>query len=158
MTWRQLAADACLGVAIVAAGYLVWRIAMWIYDRWRDGRDDWDGWVEPVGGVGQETITDLAPADLGPDDEWDDDTLASLHGEPAEWEPPAYAAEHAARWVAEHEPPTDERLERVVLALIETPEQWRARVEQEDYEWRARVQSLCDGSVDFGAPLELAGA
>ncbi len=54
------------------------------------------------------------------------------------------------------EPPTDERLERIALALTESPEAWRARVEQDDHEWRARMQALLDTPIDFGHPLELA--
>ncbi len=132
------------GTAAVVLGRREWQRAR--EDEW----DDWDERGDRLGPVtGPITITTLAPVDLGPDDEWDDATLASLHMDAQDW------AVWETAQTAE-EPPTDERLERVVLALTETPEAWRARVEQDNHEWRARMQTLFDGPVDFGAPLELA--
>ncbi len=146
----------------------------WLVSRDRSAEREWeevDGYDDRLGPVtGPITITTLAPVDLGPADEWDDETLARIKPDP--WDtlgtperpgcPECGCKDgyhfRGCSWNDEPltEPPTDERLERVVLALTESPEAWRARVEQDNHEWRARMQALFDQPVDFGTPLELA--
>ncbi len=53
---------------------------------------------------------------------------------------------------------TEEHMERLVLALTESPEAWRRRMEAESASWRTTVSTGLGLAVDFGDPLCLAVA
>lgn len=82
-------------------------------------------WVAPREDTEVIPVTDAGPAEWA----WDEKTLAKLHEDPEE--------------------------ERPVLALAESAEEWRRRMEAEDNDWRLRVQNTLGLAVDFGERLEL---
>ncbi len=175
---RHMLADFCLAVACVAAFVAFTAGVIWLRDRWSAGhpprRDEpyqgYQGNSEP------ETVRLSADPDTGEfariPDEWDAPSLASLHDDVPEFgqtvmldgSTPLYPGEPRAglSGPAPRDTPaldfTDEHMERLVLALTESPEAWRRRMEAESASWRTTVSTGLGLAVDFGDPLCLAVA
>lgn len=116
-----------IGVAMLAVGVLVLVALVWAA-RSRS-LDDGDRFVQELWMPPEDETEVVAPVVEWPEEDWDEKTLAKLYEDPEE--------------------------ERPVLAVAESAEEWRRRMEAEDNDWRLRVQNTLGLAVDFGERLEL---